>query len=191
MRKRAIAGVLGLVLVAGCGGHDDHEEPSAAAPATAPADSASADAGFVREMVPHHEGAVEMAQLALDQAEHPELEQLSRDIISTQRAEIEELEAIAGELGTEAGHPAGDGGHMGQETHAMGDPDELDGARPFDQAFIDMMIPHHEAAIEMSRALLETTENPRLRTLAEDIAGAQQREIDQMRAWRADWYGGG
>ena len=189
MRRRAIAGVLGLVIVAGCGGDGEREEPTAAAPPGAPADSTSADAGFVRAMVPHHEIAVEMARFALRQAEHPELEQLARDIVRTQRAEIEELEAVADELGIEAGHPAGDGGHMGREAEATGDPDELDGARPFDRAFIDMMIPHHEAAIEMSRALLETTENARLRALAEGIAGAQQREIDQMRAWRAEWYG--
>ena len=151
-------------------------------------DSASGDAGFVRGMVPHHQSAIEMARFALDQAEHPQLRSMAQDIITAQQREIDELESIAGEIGVETG-PGGDGGHMGTETDdAMGDPAELDGAQPFDRAFIDMMIPHHEKAIGMAQDLLETTKNPRLRTLAQDIVGAQQREIDQMRAWRADWY---
>lgn len=176
MRTRTLTALLALTLLAGCGGSDET--------ATEPA---SPDAGFVRAMVPHHQSAIEMARLAEEQAEHPELRALAQDIVSTQQAEIEELEAIAGELGVEAGH-GGDGGHMGMDDEAMGDPAALDGAQPFDRAFIDMMIPHHEAAVEMAQDLLESTEHPQLRELAESIAGAQQREIDQMRAWRSAWY---
>lgn len=182
MRARAIIGLLSLVLVAGCAGHGDDDDHAATTGA-----SSSADAGFVRAMVPHHQSAIDMARLAQEQAEHAELGELADAIVETQQAEIEELEAIADELGVEAGH-GGDGGHLGMDDDAMGDPAALDGARPFDRAFIDMMIPHHQAAVEMAQELLETTEHPRLRALAEDIAGAQQREIDQMRAWRADWY---
>src|SRR5919202_753523 len=52
------------------------------------------DKAFIDAMVPHHQGAVEMAEVALQNAEHEEIKQLSRNIISTQRAEIKELKAI-------------------------------------------------------------------------------------------------
>ena len=60
---------------------------------------------------------------------------------------------------------------------------------PFDQQFIDMMVPHHEGAVRMAREELATGENPKLRRLAEEIIAAQRREIDQMRLWRKKWYG--
>lgn len=56
---------------------------------------------------------------------------------------------------------------------------------PYDALFIDSMIMHHEGAIVMARQALEAAERPEIRQLAEAIISAQQREIDEMRAWRA------
>jgi hypothetical protein len=52
------------------------------------------DEAFIDAMVPHHQGAIAMAEVALKNAEHEEIKQLSRNIVSTQQAEIEELKAI-------------------------------------------------------------------------------------------------
>jgi len=52
------------------------------------------DERFIDAMVPHHQGAVEMAEVALENAEHPELRQLAENIIADQSAEIERLRAI-------------------------------------------------------------------------------------------------
>src|ERR671916_1111733 len=52
------------------------------------------DERFIDAMVPHHQGAVEMAEVALQNAEHPELRQLAGDIIADQQAEIARLRAI-------------------------------------------------------------------------------------------------
>jgi len=52
------------------------------------------DKAFIDAMVPHHQGAIEMAQVALKNAEHEEIKELSRNIVSTQQAEIEELKSI-------------------------------------------------------------------------------------------------
>ena len=57
-------------------------------------DGKYSDKTFIDAMVPHHQSAVEMAEVALPNAEHEEIKQLSRNIISTQRAEIGELKAI-------------------------------------------------------------------------------------------------
>jgi uncharacterized protein (DUF305 family) len=53
------------------------------------------DGRFIDAMVPHHQGAIAMAEVALKNAEHEEIEQLSQNIISSQQAEIEELRGCA------------------------------------------------------------------------------------------------
>jgi len=62
-------------------------------------------------------------------------------------------------------------------------------AKPFDRAFIDMMVPHHQGAIAMAKQLLKKGEQPALRKMADDIISAQTDEIAQMRKWRKAWYG--
>ena len=145
------------------------------------------DKAFIDAMVPHHQGAVEMAEVALQNAEHEEIKQLSRNIISTQRAEIEELKAIKQqEFGTSEVPME----MSAQEMQMMGmtDPEALANKDPFDRAFIDAMIPHHQSAIEMAQVALEESDNPRIKELAGNIVTAQQREIEQMLQWRQAWY---
>ena len=60
---------------------------------------------------------------------------------------------------------------------------------PFDRAFIDAMIPHHESAIEAARVAQEQAERPEIKELARAIIADQQREIEQMKQWRQAWYG--
>lgn len=143
------------------------------------------DAAFVDAMVPHHEGAVEMAEVALENAEHEEIGTLARDIIDAQRAEIELFGEIREELG-------GSTTEMSREEMEgmMGNMDagELAQQRPFDKAFIDAMIPHHESAIAMANVALQESEDPEILRIAGEIVDAQEREITQMQAWRAEWY---
>jgi len=49
------------------------------------------DKAFLNEMIAHHKGAVAMAQLASKNAKHDEVKQLSKDIITAQDKEIEEM----------------------------------------------------------------------------------------------------
>ena len=58
----------------------------------------------------------------------------------------------------------------------------------FDLMFIDMMIPHHEGAIAMAEVALEKGEHQEIKDLAKAIIESQQAEIDQMMAWRDEWY---
>jgi uncharacterized protein (DUF305 family) len=61
---------------------------------------------------------------------------------------------------------------------------------PFDQAFIDAMVPHHREAIEMAKAANDRgLTQPDLKKIAGDIIRSQQREIDQMLEWREEWFG--
>jgi uncharacterized protein (DUF305 family) len=144
------------------------------------------DAAFVDSMVPHHEGAVEMAEVGLENAEHEEIRQLSRDITESQQAEIETFGQIRDGLDGATTEEMSE--EEMNEMMGMMDPQELAQQRPFDRAFIDAMTPHHESAIAMAEVALQESENPEIRRIAEDIVSAQEREIEQMRRWRQEWY---
>jgi uncharacterized protein (DUF305 family) len=171
------------VVLAACGGDDDSGGDSA--------DAEHTDGAFIAEMVPHHEGAIEMAEIASEQGEHPEIQELARDIIASQAAEVEELE-VAHEKLFDA--PLGDVEHgslgLSEADSGMAhDASALVDADPFDQEFIDMMIPHHQGAIRMARIELESGQDEELKTLAQEIIEAQSAEIDEMNQWREQWFG--
>jgi uncharacterized protein (DUF305 family) len=146
------------------------------------------DERFIDAMVPHHQGAIAMAEVALKNAQHEEIKDLSRNIVSTQRAEIEELKSIKKEEFGTSNVPM----EMSQEQRRgmgmMMDPQSLAKENPFDEAFIDAMIPHHQSAIEMAEVANEKSKNPRIKELAQNITSAQKREIEQMQEWRREWY---
>lgn len=71
----------------------------------------------------------------------------------------------------------------------MGPMAVADGSAPFDQRFIEAMIPHHEGAIMMARDALENTQRQEIKDLAQAIITAQESEIAQMRQWLQEWYG--
>ena len=168
--------------LAACGG-DDEETATTGGAQAAPGNSI--DRAFAAEMVVHHESAVEMAEIAKEQSKRKEITELADDIIATQTAEIETLRTAEGEL-ADAGVEAGDlgmSGEMGMDTGMLRD------AKPFDREFIDMMVAHHQSAIEMARIEIEKGESADLKALAEDVIEAQSREIEQMNEWRTDWFG--
>ena len=146
------------------------------------------DEAFIDAMVPHHQGAIAMAEVALKNAEHEEINELSRNIISSQQAEIEELKSIKQEEFGTSNVPM----EMSQEQiRGMGmmmDPKRLSKREPFDEAFIDAMIPHHRSAIQMAQVASKQSKIPEIKELAGNIVSAQKREIEQMKQWRKEWY---
>jgi len=154
-------------------------------------DTASAegvDRAFTAEMVPHHESAVDMAEEALERTKRPEIRSLAENIIRTQNEEISQMRALDQRLADD-GVPKGS---LGMDDSMMGmdmDATALKDAEPFDRAFIDMMIPHHQGAIQMARMELDMGTDAETRRLAEAIIAAQSKEIEQMNAWRREWYG--
>jgi uncharacterized protein (DUF305 family) len=73
--------------------------------------------------------------------------------------------------------------HGSMDHGAMGD-------AQFDVQFLDGMVAHHEGAIAMAEQVLAESDRPELREMAEAIIAAQEGEITQMQAWRAEWYPG-
>ncbi len=54
---------------------------------------------------------------------------------------------------------------------------------PFDQQFIDMMVPHHEGAVEMAKVALKHARDPETKRMAQKIIDDQEKEIAEMRDW--------
>ncbi|MCX5328660.1 MULTISPECIES: DUF305 domain-containing protein [unclassified Streptomyces] len=190
----ATAGVAALVLAAcggGDGGHDmgsmeSDSSPSASAPAKA-GDHNDADMDFATEMVQHHRQAVDMAELAADRASSQEVKDLAMKIKGAQDPEIKTMSGWLTSWGEEApadmsgmeGHDMSPGmpGMMSSE-----DMDKLTKASgaEFDEMFLEMMVEHHEGAIEMARTEKADGKYSPATKLADDVITAQTAEIEQM-----------
>ena len=187
LKPATVAAVAVGVLLTACGGVTTEEAPI--------------DQAFIDMMVPHHESAIAMAEVAQERSERPEIRQLADDIISAQSGEITQLTAWREEwfgsgdtpsmeempmlpgMSMPAGHSMS-GGTMDMTAEI----DDLQDAEPFDRVFIDAMIRHHEQAVEAAEIALAETDRDEIRELANAIIEAQTAEIEQLRDWRAEWY---
>jgi uncharacterized protein (DUF305 family) len=154
------------------------------------------DRHFIEQMIPHHDGAIEMAKLALEKSNKSEILSLANDIIIAQAGETTQMQewyknwyginvpVTSQGLGMMMG--GGSLVHMGGM--ASGDLEALRTAGDFDREFIEQMIPHHEMAIMMARMLEAGTEREEMKNLAENIISAQSEEIEEMRGWYETWY---
>jgi uncharacterized protein (DUF305 family) len=160
------------------------------------------DRHFIEMMIPHHQGAVEMADLALQKAQRPEIKKLATAIKADQTKEIEQMKAWYKQwYGTEvpATPKAGMAGHhrrgqgmpgMSMHTGMMGmdtDLETLKNASDFDLEFVRQMIPHHKSAVMMARMVANSATHPEIRNLAEAIIKSQTAEIEQMQQWYQAW----
>jgi len=174
-----LAVLFALVGISGCGG-DDEESSSAG--------GNGVDRAFVEEMIPHHESALEMAKIAQQRSQRPQIKELAQNIIDSQTKELATLTSAQAALAKE-GVAKGD---LGVPAHQMGmdmDNAALKTADPFDRAFIDMMVPHHQGAVRMARVELAKGSDPELKKLAQEIIAEQAREIGEMNQWRTTYYG--
>lgn len=175
------AGAL-AVLAAGCG--SDHSSSSSSADTT--------DSAFVTDMIPHHQGAIDMAVVAQTKAQHPQIRMMADNIISAQKGEIADMKTMRLEMDHMGNMDNMSGDHMDMSQSDMGmagDMSMLKNSKQFDKTFIDQMIPHHQGAIRMARKELADGKDGDVKKLATAIIKAQTAEIAQMRAWRTQWYG--
>ncbi len=170
------------VIVPGRPGESAQVRPAEELRATASPAHNSMDAWYVRMMIPHHEQALEMAQLAPDRAADPRVKALADRIRAAQAPEIGVLKAWlqARDLSTDvAGHDHGTMRGM-QSPEAMRQLADARGAE-FDRLFVRMMTDHHAGAVEMSTNLLKVGVEPMLLEFANSVAVEQNVEINRMR----------
>ena len=147
------------------------------------------DKHFIEQMIPHHEGAIAMANLALNKAKHQEIKTLATAIISAQTTEIQSMNGWYqdwfGNAVPKVSIGMMGGGMMSQNGMHMGGQEDmtaLENASDFDKAFIEEMIPHHQLAIMMANMLQSGTNRPEMQKLAKNIISSQSKEIQQMQA---------
>ncbi len=152
------------------------------------------DQHFIEEMIPHHDGAIAMAELALERSKRPEMITLAKNIIEAQKRENAQMRAWYEDWFD--GEPSGTSGmggmmdHGGMGMQMMGmeeDLNTLKTAPDFDLEFIAQMVPHHEMAVMMARMLSTSTERKEMKKLANDIITSQSNEIEMMRGWYDAW----
>jgi uncharacterized protein (DUF305 family) len=192
--RAAVAGaalVLSVTLSACGGGAATPPAPATPEPtvAAAPADPAAqhndTDIRFAQMMVPHHQQALAMADVALEKAQDPEVKALAEQIRAAQDPEIATLNGFLQKWGI----PPVEGGmdHSGMDHSSgmmsQGDMDSLGaaGGAAFDRMFLEMMIKHHEGAVAESQREVADGANTQAKELAEQIISGQTAEIDRMR----------
>jgi uncharacterized protein (DUF305 family) len=149
------------------------------------------DKHFIEQMIPHHEGAIDMAKLAQVRSKNTKILNLADAIINSQSEEITQMKGwykdwykaevpVDSTAGMGMGRGMMQGGMMGGRT---ADITSLENATNFDTAFLQEMIPHHQMAVMMAQMLLSGTNRSEMKTLGQNIITAQEKEIDQMRSW--------
>ena len=146
---------------------------------------ADADVTFIKDMSPHHSGAIAMAELAPTRAGNAGVKAIAAEIAGAQGPELARMKDMAEAWGVEltaGGGPSmggsGMSGSMGNDAAALR---PLTGAA-FDREFLTRMIAHHSSAVTMSQAELAAGQNAQGKELAQQIVTGQQAEITRMKA---------
>ena len=175
--KRGVifSALLAVTLLSACGETSSSES----------ADFNDADVMFAQMMIPHHEQAIEMSEIALDPASGASaaIQDLAIRIRDAQDPEIELMKGFLATWGAPVTPEDGvDHSSMMEGMLTVEELDELAGLQgsEFDVRWAQAMIAHHKGAVAMAEDVLSDGKNPETRKLAEEIIANQQAEIDEL-----------
>ena len=133
---------------------------------------------FAQMMIPHHEQAVTMSELALENTTNQDVIALATAIRDAQGPEIKQMQGWLDGKSDSHMHDMEMGGMLTEaelkELASLKD-------AAFDQMFLTAMIAHHEGAIEMASMIKDSTKSE-VKTLYENIVTSQSAEIETMKA---------
>lgn len=150
------------------------------------------DKDFLANMIVHHDSAINMAEMALAAAKRQEIKDLASNINASQGKEVGDMRTWQ----TQWGYPATSGHSMtgmaeaGDSMKGMSDMNaELQGLTgdTFDKKFLELMIKHHQDAIDMAKPAATNAARQEVKDLARTIITAQTKEITQMQMWQSQW----
>ncbi len=183
MKQKALTAALlaATLLLTGCAtdaAHQGHSEDHADH-MVSDSEFSAADVMFAQMMIPHHQQAVDLGEIAENGDAGPEVLALARKIAKDQTHEIEHMQAWLQAAGASE-HMDHDMAMDGMLTQAQ--LDELKAAKgaEFDRLFLEGMIAHHEGAIAMAQDVVDS-KNPDVAELAASIIKTQTEEIEYMR----------
>ena len=189
VRRLLIPIVLVAAVTSACGSDADSSDDGSAPSgqdAEATTEFNEADVTFAQGMIPHHEQAVEMADIALDPASGAgsDVTDLATRIKGAQDPEIELMTGWLEAWGQPVAMDTSDGHDMASMDGMMSaeDMDALEelAGDAFDERWLGMMIEHHTGAIAMAETVTDDGSNSDVLELAGQIITAQQAEIDEM-----------
>jgi uncharacterized protein (DUF305 family) len=161
--------------------------PAPAAEPTPQPAVASYDLQFLDTMSKHHQMAIDLAKMGQGKFAHKELEAMAKKMIADQEKEIAQMKQWRDQW--YPGAPDAENMNMPGMSPMSMDISSMQtmSGKELDLMFIDMMIPHHQGAIEMARDAVAKAEHPEIKDLAQKVISAQQKEIEQMQQWKSKW----
>jgi uncharacterized protein (DUF305 family) len=157
----------------GMGGHMNHNSTSA--------NYTGADIMFLQMMIPHHQQAIDISNLAMKTSKDPELLALAKKIATDQAAEIVQMKAWLKDAGAgvDMGHSMeGMGGMLNDaELSAL----NAETGTKFDLLWLKGMTGHHDGAIHMT-TMIRDADNPEIKAFGEKVIADQSAQIEQMKA---------
>jgi uncharacterized protein (DUF305 family) len=181
------SGLALTVLLTACGSTTTSDRDTTATAPVAPTTS-SADISFAQLMIPHHQQAIQMADLALTRSSSFDVRQLAEQIKEAQEPEIMMMSDLLDSWDAPLQMDGTDhGGHDmgGMSMAGMMSDDDLQSlgnasGEDFDRMWLQMMIAHHQGAVAMAEQVASTGSNADVATLADAIMAGQTAEIDAM-----------
>jgi uncharacterized protein (DUF305 family) len=189
---------LGLALALTACGNED-EPAGSTSSQVSETEHNDADVAFATGMIQHHAQALSMVDLTIDRTLDPEVQQLADDIRAAQGPEIETMSDWLQDWDEEVPETMRDHANAGHDMEGMGDSMEgMDSDLPgmmsgedfealenasdadFQTMWLEMMIEHHEGAVEMARDQQESGQYEPAVDLAGDVVDTQTAEIEQM-----------
>lgn len=141
------------------------------------------DVDFAQMMLVHHQGAVKMAELQIDKGGSEPLKEFSRNVVKTQMAEIDSFKRILAVTS-----PVLSGKESEFQKEMMKSMQPMMGShnhqsKDIDTDFVELMIPHHQGAVDMAKAYLKFGTNVELKKISQSIIQTQSKEIDWLNEW--------
>lgn len=141
----------------------------------------SPDNDFAALMKAHHLGAVQMAEMEVANGKDNQIIQMAQKMMEDQQKEVAELNTF---LSGHSAHGGGDTFHKEAMEIMNSMKMNMDHSGTIDKQFVQLMIPHHQSAIDMAKAYIKSGgHEEKLKTMATNIISSQAKEITQLQDW--------
>lgn len=146
--------------------------------------SGKPDLDFARGMIPHHQGAIDMAKVELQFGKDPDIRKMAEGVIAAQTGEIDLMTKWLSSADEKSLAPDTVSAKANQQAmNTMMANMMVTYTGNADVDFVTGMIPHHQGAIDMAKVELQFGKDQTMQALAKGIIDAQQSEIAFMQDW--------